>query len=93
MAKEKMITRTLTVSLVFYTTVTLSTSTVSTAGCDMVGQYTFDTALAFLKKEVETDDTKVVCVNDISYREGLFGMTETDFYRNAKELPARNSTD
>ena len=93
MGKEKMITRTLTVSKVLYTTVALSTSTVSTALCEIVGRYTVDTALAAVKKQAETDDIKVVCVNDVTHREALYGMSESDFYRNSKELPARSSTD
>ena len=58
MAREKMVTRTLTITTVEVMTVEISTSTIGTARFDIVGEHTFDTALKAVKELYETETIK-----------------------------------
>ena len=50
MAREKMVTRTLTITTVEVMTVDITTATTGTARFDIVGDHTFDTALKSVKE-------------------------------------------
>lgn len=50
-----------------------------------------EAVLKATKKLVETEEDKVVKVVDVQEIEQLYGMSEVDFIKYAKELPARDS--
>lgn len=50
-----------------------------------------DKLLELAKKEINTDDVKVVHIVDLDYVEHLYGMSEEDFIKNAEILPARKT--
>ena len=92
MAREKMVTRTLTITTVEVMTVEISTSTIGTARFDIVGEHTFDTALKAVKELYETENIKIVTITDLVLNDYLYGMPESDFIKMAKILPPRTST-
>ena len=92
MAREKMVTRTLTITTLEVMTVDITTSTTGTARFDIVGDHTFDTALKAVKELYETDTTKIVTITELVLNDYLFGMPESDFIKMAKILPPRNTT-
>ena len=92
MAREKMVTRTLTITTVELMTVEISTSTIGTARFDIVGEHTFDTALKAVKELYETENIKIVTITDLVLNDYLYSMPESDFIKMAKILPPRNKT-
>ena len=92
MAREKMVTRTLTITTVEVMNVEISTSTIGTARFDIVGEHTFDTALKAVKELYETENIKIVTITDLVLNDYLYGMPESDFIKMAKILPPRNTT-
>ena len=92
MAKERMVTRTLTITTWEVMTVDITTATTGTARFDIVGEHTFDTALKAVKELYETETTKIVTITDLVLNDYLYGMPESDFIKMAKILPARNTT-
>ena len=92
MARERMVTRTIT-------TTTYKVMTVNTETCEVqILPYTtsedfIDTekALKYLRKHNETDTLKLVKIDTIETNERLYGMTETEFVKLAKLLPPRGS--
>ena len=92
MAREKMVTRTLTITTVEVMTVDITTATTETDRFDIVGDHTFDTALKAVKELYETETTKIVTITELVLNDYLFGMPESDFIKMAKILPARNTT-
>ena len=92
MAKERMVTRTLTITTLEVMTVDIKTATTGTARFDIAGDYTFDTALKAVKELYETEITKIVTITDLVLNDYLFGMPESVFIKMAKILPARNTT-
>lgn len=92
MAREKMVTRTLTITSVEVMTVDITTATTGTAMFDVVGDHTFDTALKAVKELYETETIKIVTITDLVLNDYLYGMPESDFIKTAKILPPRNTT-
>ena len=92
MAREKMVTRTLTITTVEIMTVDITTATTGTARFDIVGDHTFETALKAVKELHETDTLKIVTITDLVLNDYLFGMPESDFIKMAKVLPPRSVT-
>lgn len=92
MAKERMVTRTLTITTVEVMTVDITTATTGTERFDVVGDHTFDTALTAVKELYETETTKIVTITDLVLNDFLFGMPESDFIKMAKILPPRTTT-
>ena len=92
MARQKMVTRTLTITTVEVMTVDITTATTGTDRFDIVGDYTFDTALKAVKELYETETTKIVTITDLVLNDYLYGMPESEFIKNAKVLPPRNNT-
>ena len=92
MAKERMVTRTLTITTVEVMSVDISTATTGTDRFDIVGEHTFDTALKAVKEIYETDTTKIVTITELVLNDYLYGMPESDFIKMAKILPPRNTT-
>ena len=92
MAKERMVTRTLTITSVEVMTVDITTATTGTDRFDVVGDHTFDTALKAVKELYETETTKIVTITDLVLNDYLYGMPESDFIKMAKILPPRTTT-
>ena len=92
MAREKMVTRTLTITTLEVMTVDITTATTGTARFDIAGDYTFDTALKAVKDLYETETAKIVTITDLVLNDYLYGMPESDFIKMAKILPPRNTT-
>ena len=95
MRKEKMVTRTMTTSVIAIMGIDMETATVKTVEISIAG--TIDTAdekqVNAIKEKVTTDSFKPAMISVKETIEKLYGMTETDFLKYAKELPARTKTE
>lgn len=90
MARMKMVTRTVSMTVCEVMMVDVTTATVSNGEVELTG--TFDTkenALKAIKKLYETDTIKYVTVNSMFTDEVLYGMTEEMFISCATKLPPR----
>ena len=92
MAKERIITRTLTITTVEVMTVDVTTATTGKSVYDIVGDHTFDSALTAVKELYETETTKIVIITDLVLNDYLYGMPESEFIKMAKIMPPRNTT-
>lgn len=86
MARERMVTRTMKVAECKTMLVDVINSKIETKVLEITGDVDKDTALKLLKKEYETDNTKVVDIVDINTREEIYGMREVDFLKYATRL-------
>ena len=93
MARERMVTRTVTQSTIEVMTVNVNTAEVSIIPYKLGGMYDETEALKKLKKLFETDDLKLVHVESIITEELLLGMPEEDFISFATVLPPRKQTE
>ena len=90
MAREKMVTRTVTQTEVTLLCVRLSEQKLEHLTTVLPGTYKDEDALLKAsKKAVEGDDIKVVSVCEASLKETLYGMPEKDFIASAQILPDR----
>lgn len=87
MARERMVTRTVNVTIVEAICMDIQTVETSFKKLELTGE-TYDSASALkaLKKEYETDTFKVVAVNGLETTERMYGMKEVDFIQYAMEL-------
>ena len=93
MARERMVTRTVVITTVGVMCLDVTTAEVSIKNYELSGSYTdFETALKDVKKLHETDVFKCVSVQTITEKEVLYGMSEQDFIKLAKQLPPRTKT-
>ena len=87
MARERMVTRTINVTMATAICMDVSTVETSVRTLELTGEtYTPDKALQALKKIYETDTFKVVAISDLDTVEKLYGMPEVDFLKVAQEL-------
>lgn len=86
MKKEKLITRTMSITVATAMLVDITTQAVTTKSFDLIGRHTKESALMTLKQIVDTDTVKIVCVTDLSTVEEIRGMTEIDFYVHSKVI-------
>ena len=88
MARERSVTRTINVTTIKAVCMDLSdNNAVQIKSLDITGEKpTQDIALKQLKKYYETDTFKVVAIQEMSTVEKLYGMTEVEFLKYAKEL-------
>lgn len=87
MARAKMVTRTITATKVEAQIVTISASEITTINVTVSGEYDdIDKLLKAVKKAIETADIKVLQILTSEKVEKLYGMLETDFLAQAKEL-------
>lgn len=93
MARERMVTR--TVSQTTYTVMCLDTTTAEVSKRDFAlgGNLDNNAALKLLRKREETDNLKLVAIVATRNDEILYGMPEADFIRYAKVLPPRTAAD
>lgn len=87
MARAKMVTRTITATEVEAQIVTISASEITTIKVTVSGEYDdTEKLLKAVKKATETADIKVLQILTSEKIEKLYGMLETDFLAQAKEL-------
>ena len=92
MARERMVTRTVEVTVVEVMCLDVTTAEVTVVSYDISGKFsTKEDVLKSLKKVYETDTYKVVAVQSTETKEILYGMSEIDFIRMAKVLPPRGT--
>lgn len=92
MARERMITRTVTQTTAEVMTIDVTTAEVQI--CEYIIGGTYDTNEVLLKKLqklFQTDTFKLVNINSTTVEDLLLGMTEEDFIRYARVLPPRNT--
>lgn len=89
MARERMVTRTITTTEVQALCINIETTEVFTQS------FTFTTLVKDEKTMINNaqpqcdDNIKVVAIKEVAENETLYGMTETDFIKYAKVLPPR----
>ena len=91
MARERMITRTVEQTKVRVMALDVNTVEVHFIETTIGGAYTEESLMKKLKKMYETDDFKLVHIEEQETEEVLLGMTEEDFIKYAKVLPPRGT--
>lgn len=92
MARERMVTRTITSTTYKVMSVNTETCEVSILPYATSEEFVDDEkALKFLRKKHETDTLKLVKIESIETTEQLYGMTEVEFMQYAKLLPPRGT--
>ena len=92
MARERMVTRTITSTT--YKVMSVNTETCEVSILPYATSEDFlddEKALKFLRKKYETDTVKLVKIESIETTEQLYGMTELEFLQYAKLLPPRGT--
>lgn len=91
MAREKMVTRTMTETTVEVMIVNIDTASVSTEVYRLAGSYETDKdIMKYLEKNYARDNVKFVSITNKSEIEQLYGMSESEFISLARVLPPRN---
>ena len=94
MARERMVTRTVELTIAEVMTLDTTTAEVKTVAYEVGGGLTEEKAvLKAVKKLHETDTFKCVAVQSITVKEILYGMPEIDFIKHAKVLPPRTKNE
>ena len=92
MRKEKMVTRTISVSTCEVMCVNTETAEVKIENFRIVGgKHTAETALKELQKQYNTDTLKLVNVQSIECADRLFSMPESVFIANSTESDPRGT--
>ena len=87
MARERIVTRTINVTLIEAMCVDTSSAEVSIKNFELTGEtFTLENALKALKKEYETDTLKVVAIQSMEVKEEMYGLKEIDFLKIAQKL-------
>ena len=87
MARTRMVTRTINVTLIEAMCVDTFTAEVSIKELELTGEtFTEEKALKALKKEYETDTFKVVAIQSMNVHEEMYGLKEIDFLKVATKL-------
>lgn len=87
MARVRMVTRTINVTVIDAMCVDTSTAEVSIKELELTGEtFTEEKALKALKKEYETETLKVVAIQKMKVREEMYGLKEIDFLKVAQRL-------
>lgn len=87
MARKRMVTRTVTGTEAEIQIVTISASEITTIKHTVGGEFTDnDKLLKAIKKEVETEDIKVLQILTTTKIDKCYGMLESEFIKLAKEL-------
>lgn len=92
MARERMVTRTVELTIAEVMTLDTTTAKVETIAYEVGGGLTEEKAvLKAIKKLHETDTFKCVAVQSITIKEVLYGMSEIEFIKHANILPPRSA--
>lgn len=87
MARQRMVTRTVTGTKAEVQIVTISASEITTISVTVGGEYADnDKLIKAIKKQTETDDIKVLQVVSSEKIDKCYGMLESEFLKLAKEL-------
>ncbi len=87
MARERSVTRTINVTTVKALTMDITSREVSTQDFTISGDTpSQETALKQAKKLYETSTLKIVAIESMTTVEKLYGMSEVEFLKYAKEL-------
>lgn len=81
MARQRMVTRTITSHEVTFMTVTVSTKSVGTLTHTFTGESV--DYMKYAQKHIDTEDVKCVAVQSVKDNEELWGMREEDFLKYA----------
>lgn len=92
MARKRMVTRTIIQTTAEVMCLNVTTAEVTINTYTVGGSHDSDSALKALKPLYETDELKLVAVQDYHEDELLLGMDEDEFIRLAKVLPPRTNT-
>lgn len=93
MARERMVTRTVTVTVSEVMCLNITNAEVQIVSLELSGSYPDnDSILKALKKVHETDTFKCVAIQEVEEREILYGMKEIDFIKIARILPPRTKS-
>lgn len=91
MARERMVTRTVELTIADVMTLDTTTAEVRIIPYEIGGGLTDPAAiLKAVKKLHETESFKCVAVQNVAVKEILYGMTEAEFIAHAKILPPRS---
>lgn len=91
MARERMITRTVEQTKVRIMALNVNTVEVNFIETTIGGVYDTEALMKKLKKMYETEELKLVHIEQQETEEVLLGMTEEDFIKYAKVLPPRGT--
>lgn len=92
MARERMITRTITETTASVMYVNVATASVDYCDYKLAGEFTDNEAiLKYLKKHYEDDNIKIVNIVNVDTVDKLYGMPEAEFIALAKVLPPREA--
>lgn len=87
MARTRMVTRTINLTVVEAMCVDTASAEVSIKELELTGEtFTEEKALKVLKKEYETETFKVVAIQKMEVREEMYGLKEIDFLKVAQKL-------
>ena len=88
--RERMVTRTITATVATALCMDIVNATATTKELEISGTFKSDSdLLKVLKKKYDTSDLVVVAIQKTETKEKLYGMTETDFMKYAKEIESR----
>ena len=94
MARVRMVTRTVIVTVAEVMCVDVTTAEVQIKKLELSGSFVDnDTLLKAIKKAYENDTFKCVAVQEVDEKEVLYGMEEIEFIKLAKVLPPRTKTE
>lgn len=93
MARMRMVTRTVNLAVVEVMCLNTETANVSLIEYEIGGGLTDkNEILKVVKKLYETDTHKCVAINNLTFKEILYGMPENEFIAKATILPPRTAT-
>ena len=88
--RERMVTRTINATVVTVLCMDIVNASATTKEIEISGTYKNDSdLLKVLKKKYDTTNFVVVAIQKTETKEKLYGMTETDFMKYAKEMDSR----
>ena len=88
--RERMVTRTINATVATALCMDIVNASATTKEIEISGTYKDDSdLLKVLKKKYDTTDFVVVAIQKTETKEKLYGMTETDFMKYAKEMESR----
>lgn len=94
MARVRMVTRTVVVTVAEVMCVDVTTAQVQINELELSGSFSDnETLLKAIKKLYENDSFKCVAIQEVTEKEVLYGMEEIEFIKLAKVLPPRTKTD
>ena len=89
MAREKMVTRTVSATVVNVMCVEIATAKAFTTEITLTGAFKDNADILKTLKKNDTAELVYVAIVSTEVKETLYGMTESEFMKYAKELPPR----